>query len=88
MQDRILAADDNFASTLKKRRFATIYWERPAWLDDAQQRSGPAVAAACGHPVDISGEEAFARLVALNRERARVATSRRQASIQRQLESA
>jgi type II restriction/modification system DNA methylase subunit YeeA len=43
---------------------------RPAWLDNAHRDLDAAVAAAYGWPADISEEEALARLLALNLERA------------------
>ena len=46
--------------------------ERPAWLDNAHRDLDAAVAAAYGWPADISEEDAVARLLDLNRDRAAV----------------
>jgi type II restriction/modification system DNA methylase subunit YeeA len=58
------------AATLKTRTLTNLYNERPAWLDNAHRDLDTAVAAAYGWPADISEEEALARLLALNLERA------------------
>ena len=47
-----------------------LYNERPAWLDNAHRDLDAAVAAAYGWPADIGEEDALARLLELNRERA------------------
>jgi hypothetical protein len=47
-----------------------LYNERPAWLDNAHRDLDDAVAAAYGWPADIAEEEALARLLALNLDRA------------------
>jgi predicted transcriptional regulator len=47
-----------------------LYNERPAWLDNVHRELETAVAAAYGWPADISEEDALARLLDLNRERA------------------
>ena len=47
-----------------------LYNERPTWLDNAHRDLDAAVAAAYGWPMDIAEEEALARLLALNLERA------------------
>jgi len=49
---------------------ALILMERPAWLDNAHRDLDAAVATAYGWPADISEEDALARLLDLNRERA------------------
>jgi type II restriction/modification system DNA methylase subunit YeeA len=51
-------------------RAAAILNERPAWLDNAHRELDAAVAGAYGWPADISQEDALARLLDLNRERA------------------
>jgi hypothetical protein len=51
---------------------SNLYNERPAWLDNAHRDLDSAVAAAYGWPAEIGEEEALARLLALNRERAAV----------------
>ena len=68
--DRILPVDDRAAAILKKRTLTNLYNERPAWLDHAHRDLDAAVAAAYGWPADISEEDALARLLALNLERA------------------
>ena len=68
--DRILPVDDKAAAILKKRTLTNLYNERPAWLDNAHRELDAAVAAAYGWPADIGEEDALARLLDLNRERA------------------
>ena len=57
---------------LKKRTLTNLYNERPAWLDNPHRELDRTVAAAYGWPEDIGEEEALARLLALNLERAAV----------------
>ena len=68
--DRIVPASPKAAAILKKRTLTNLYNERPAWLDNAHRDLDAAVAAAYGWPADLSEEEALARLLALNLERA------------------
>ena len=68
--DRIVAVSPQAAAVLKKRTLTNLYNERPAWLDNAHRDLDAAVAAAYGWPADLSEEEALARLLALNLERA------------------
>jgi type II restriction/modification system DNA methylase subunit YeeA len=68
--DRILPVDQRAAAILKKRTLTNLYNERPAWLDNAHRDLDAAVAAAYGWPAEIAEEEALARLLALNLERA------------------
>ena len=68
--DRILPVSPQAAAILKKRTLTNLYNERPAWLDNAHRDLDAAVAAAYGWPADISEEDALARLLALNLERA------------------
>ena len=68
--DRILPIDEKAAAILKKRTLTNLYNERPAWLDNAHRDLDSAVAAAYGWPADLAEEDALARLLALNRERA------------------
>ncbi len=68
--DRILPVNPSAAAILKTRTLTNLYNERPAWLDNAHRDLDAAVAAAYGWPADISEEEALARLLALNLERA------------------
>ncbi|MGA7450767.1 MAG: hypothetical protein WBW73_05630 [Rhodoplanes sp.] len=70
--DRILPVDDNAAAILRKRTLTNLYNERPAWLADAHRDLDAAVAEAYGWPVDISEDDALARLFALNQSRAAV----------------
>jgi hypothetical protein len=58
------------AAILKKRTLTNLYNERPAWLDDAHRDLDAAVAATYGWPADLPEEDALARLLALNLERA------------------
>ncbi|HVB15992.1 MAG TPA: class I SAM-dependent DNA methyltransferase, partial [Stellaceae bacterium] len=68
--DRVLPKNPEAAAILKKRTLTNLYNERPAWLDHAHRDLDAAVAAAYGWPADISDEDALARLLALNLERA------------------
>ena len=68
--DRILPVDARAAAILKTRTLTNLYNERPAWLDNAHRDLDRAVAAAYGWPEDIGEENALARLLALNLERA------------------
>jgi len=52
------------------RTLTKLYNERPAWLDNAHKNLDAAVAEAYGWPSGIPDEEAIARLLALNLERA------------------
>ena len=67
---RLVPVSPKAAAILKKRTLTNLYNERPAWLDDAHRDLDAAVAAAYGWPADISEEDALARLLDLNRERA------------------
>ncbi|HEX3860431.1 MAG TPA: DNA methyltransferase [Stellaceae bacterium] len=68
--DRILPVNPQAAAILKTRTLTNLYNERPAWLDHAHRDLDAAVAAAYGWPADISEDDALARLLALNLERA------------------
>ncbi len=68
--DRILPKTAEAAVKLKERTLTNLYNERPRWLADAHDTLDRAVAAAYGWPEDIATEEALARLLALNLERA------------------
>jgi len=70
IQERILPVDDKAAAILKKRTLTNLYNERPTWLDNAHKDLDAAVAAAYGWPEDISDDEALARLLELNHQRA------------------
>ena len=68
--DRIVPVGPKAAAILKKRTLTNLYNERPAWLGNAHRELDAAVAAAYGWPAEIGEEEALARLLALNLERA------------------
>ena len=68
--DRIVPISPKAAVILKKRTLTNLYNERPPWLDNAHRELNTAVAAAYGWPADIGEEDALARLLDLNRERA------------------
>ncbi len=68
--DRIVPINPKAAAVLKTRTLTNLYNERPAWLDNLHRDLDAAVAAAYGWPADISEEDALARLLALNLERA------------------
>ncbi len=69
--DRILPRDEAAARELAKRTLTALYNARPRWLADAHATLDAAVAAAYGWPANISDEDALARLLSLNLERAR-----------------
>jgi hypothetical protein len=70
LPDRIVPVSLKATAILKKRTLTNLYNERPAWLDNAHRDLDTAVAAAYGWPAGISEEDALARLLALNLERA------------------
>jgi hypothetical protein len=55
---------------LRERTLTNLYNQRPQWLVDAHRDLDAAVAAAYGWPTDISEEDALAKLLELNLERA------------------
>jgi len=59
------------AAKLKQRMLTNLCNQRPRWLADAHDALDRAVAAAYGWPEDISTEDALARPLALNLNRAR-----------------
>ena len=69
--DRIVPKTAEAAVKLKKRTLTNLYNERPRWLADAHDALDRAVAAAYGWAEDIATEDALARLLALNLQRAR-----------------
>ncbi len=69
--DRIVPKTVEAAAKLKERTLTNLYNQRPRWLSDAHEALDRAVAAAYGWPEDISTDDALARLLALNLERAR-----------------
>ena len=68
--DRILPKTAEAAAKLKTRTLTNLYNERPSWLDSAHAELDRAVASAYGWPEDISTEDALAKLLTLNLERA------------------
>lgn len=68
--DRLVPVDARAAALLKTRTLTHLYNARPAWLAEAHRDLDAAVAAAYGWPADIAEDDALARLLALNRERA------------------
>jgi type II restriction/modification system DNA methylase subunit YeeA len=69
--DRILPKTVEAAAKLKERTLTNLYNQRPRWLADAHEALDRAVAAAYGWPEDIATDDALARLLALNLERAK-----------------
>ncbi len=67
---RIVPTTVEAAVKLKERTLTNLYNQRPRWLADAHDALDRAVAAAYGWPEDIATEDALARLLALNLERA------------------
>jgi hypothetical protein len=68
--DRVLPKDEAAAAVLRTRTLTNLYNERPSWLDNLHRDLDRAVAAAYGWPEDIATEDALARLLAVNLERA------------------
>ena len=68
--DRILPKNAEAAMKLKARTLTNLYNERPRWLSDAHDALDRAVAASYGWPEDITTDDALAKLLALNLERA------------------
>ena len=68
---RVLAKDAASAEILKTRTLTNLYNQRPAWLDNAHRELDAAVAVAYGWPEDISDDDALARLLDMNLERAK-----------------
>jgi hypothetical protein len=58
------------AVKLKERTLTNLYNQRPQWLFDAHATLDRVAAAAYGWPEDIGTDEALARLLTLNPERA------------------
>ena len=78
--DRILPKNAEAAAKLRARTLTNLYNERPRWLSLAHEALDRAVAAAYGWPEGISTEDALARLLALNLERARQSVARERPS--------
>ena len=55
---------------MKKRTLTNLYNQKSAWLVQAHAELDAAVAAAYGWPPDIAADEALARLLELNLQRA------------------
>ena len=68
--DRVLPKTTEAAVKLKQRTLTNLYNQRPRWLADAHEALDRAVAAAYGWPEDIATEDALARLLTLNLDRA------------------
>jgi type II restriction/modification system DNA methylase subunit YeeA len=68
--DRIVPKSAEAAVKLKERTLTNLYNQRPHWLADAHEALDRAAAAAYGWPEDIATDDALARLLALNLERA------------------
>ena len=68
--DRILPKNAEAAVKLRERTLTNLYNQRPAWLANAHEALDRAVAAAYGWPEDIAIDDALAKLLALNLERA------------------
>jgi type II restriction/modification system DNA methylase subunit YeeA len=67
--DRIVPVDAKAAAILRRRTLTNLYNERPTWLDNAHRDLDAAVAAAYRWPIEITEEDALARLLDLNRAR-------------------
>jgi hypothetical protein len=65
------AEDGRGGGQAQGRTLTNFYNQRPRWLADAHDALDRAVAVSYGWPEDISTEDALARLLALNLERAR-----------------
>lgn len=68
--DRILPKNAEAARKLNERTLTNLYNQRPQWLASLHEELDRAVAAAYGWPEDIATDDAMARLLALNLERA------------------
>ena len=68
--DRILPKNAEAAVKLKERTLTNLYNQRPQWLASLHDTLDRAVAAAYGWPEDISTDDALAKLLTLNLERA------------------
>lgn len=66
----MVTVDDKAAAILKNRTLTKLYSECPAWLDHAHKDLDTAVAAAYGWPNDLTDDQIFERLFALNQHRA------------------
>jgi len=69
--DRVVPKTVEAAAKLKERTLTKLYNQRPRWLTDAHEALDRAVAAAYGWPEDVATDDALARLLALNLERAK-----------------
>jgi type II restriction/modification system DNA methylase subunit YeeA len=67
--NRILPKDAIAAVALRERTLTNLYNQRPQWLVDAHHNLDVAVASAYGWPVDITEDEALAKLLELNLSR-------------------
>jgi type II restriction/modification system DNA methylase subunit YeeA len=69
---RVVGRDPVFAERLKKRTLTELYNKNETWLQNAHRTLDAAVAAAYGWPDDLPDGDLLARLLELNRTRARV----------------
>jgi hypothetical protein len=69
--DRIVPKSAQAAVKLKECTLTNLHNLRPRWLADAHDALGRAVAAAYGWAEDLASDDALARLLALNLERAK-----------------
>ena len=75
LRDAWLNPPDATEAELKKRTLTNLYNQRPGWLDLAHRRLDEAVLDAYGWPHDLPDDEILSRLLALNLERAPVASA-------------
>ncbi len=68
---RLVPRDEASAAKLQKRTLTNLYNERPTWLDLAHKQLDAAVFAAYGWPADLGDEALLAKLLDLNRQRAK-----------------
>jgi len=73
--DRILPKEEAAARVLKQRTLTNLYNEHPVWLAHAHRDLDTAVAAAYGWLPDLSDDEIWSRLFALNQSRAHTQSS-------------
>jgi len=67
---RLLGKNETADYELARRTLTNLYNDEPEWLIEAHRALDEAVAMAYGWPVDISEEDALARLFVLNQDRA------------------
>ena len=67
---RLVAADEEAATKLKKRTLTNLYNERPTWLDLAHRKLDEAVFAAYGWDPNLSDDDLLEKLLDLNLKQA------------------